>query len=61
MIKEKGFVLEHLFYCLSIYLWLYWVFIAAQAFLQVQCMGATLVVVHGPLIVVASIGAEHRL
>ena len=42
------------------YLWLYWVFLAAQAFLLLQLQGLLFVVLHGLLIVVASLVAEHR-
>ena len=48
--------------CLLTYFWLCWVFVAAQAFcLAVVSRHNSLVVVHGFLIVVASLVAEHRL
>ena len=41
--------------------WLRWVFIAAQAFSSCGEWGLLFVVVHGLLIAVASLVAEHRL
>ena len=47
---------------LLIYLWLHWIFIAAQAFLWLRRAGATLIAVHGILITVASFDlCEHGL
>ena len=45
------------------YLWVCWVFVAAQAFLQLQqgVGGRSLVVMQGCLIAGASLVAEHRL
>ena len=41
------------------YFWLCWVFVAVWAFLWWWRAGSTLVVVHGLLISVASLAAEH--
>ena len=46
---------------LLIYLLLCWVFVAARAFLWLQREGTALVAVHGLLLVVPSLVAEHRL
>ena len=46
----------------NIYLfWLHWVFIAAWVFSSFSKWGCSLVVVHGLLIVVASLAVEHGL
>ena len=45
-----------------IYFWLCWVFVAApRAFSSCGELGLLFVAVHGPLIVMASLVAEHRL
>ena len=54
------FFLIHLF-IFFIYFWLRWVFVAAQAFSSYGKRGPLPVVVHGPLIAVASLVAEHGL
>ena len=46
-------LLFYFFFNLFIYLWLYWVFVAAR--------GLSLVEVHGLLTLVASLVAEHGL
>ena len=44
-----------------IYFWLHWVFVAARACSSCSEWGLLFVVVHGLLIAVASLVAEHRL
>ena len=46
---------------LSIYFWLCWVFVAAQAFLRLWRAGATLVAVHRLLFAEAPLVTEHGL
>ena len=48
-------------FILFIYFWLHWVFIAAWAFSSCSEWGLLFVAVHGLLIAVASLVAEHRL
>ena len=44
------------------FFWLCWVFVAAHGFsLVTTSRGSSLVVVHGPLIALASLAAEHGL
>ena len=48
-------------YLLNLFVWLQWVFVAAHGFsLVVASGGSSLAAVHGLLIAVASLGAEHR-
>ena len=49
----------YLFY--FIYFWLHWVFVAARAFSSCGERGLLFVAVHGFLIAVASLVAEHGL
>ena len=49
------------FYLLTYYLRLGWVFVAAQAFSSCDKRGLLFVAVHGLLIEVASLAAEHGL
>ena len=44
-----------------IYLWLHWVFVAALTFSGFDERGLLFSVVHGLLIAVPSLAAEHRL
>ena len=44
-----------------IYFWLHWVFVAARAFSSCSERGLLFVAVHGLLIAVASLVAEHGL
>ena len=59
-----NFHLSFFFFLMSndfIYFWLCRVFVATQAFLQLQCVGATLELQRVFLVAVASLAAEHRL
>ena len=63
-ILTPGFLFIYLLFILLIYFWLhwvFWVFIAAGELSLVAEHGATLIVVHGLLIAVASLVAEHGL
>ena len=52
----------YLYIYLFIYFWLCWIFIVAHGLsLVVMSGGCSLVALHGLLIVVASLVAEHRL
>ena len=64
--KDTFFLIPAFFFfffliILFIYLRLCWVLVAAQAFLKLWLVGATLVAVHGLLIAVASLVREHGL
>ena len=54
-----GFVC--LFIYLFIYFWLCWVFISVRAFSSCGKRGPLFIAVRGPLTIVASLVAEHRL
>ena len=55
------FFFFNLFIYLFIYFWLCWVFVAARGLSLVAASGDYSVAVHGLLIAVASLVAEHRL
>ena len=46
---------------LFIYFWLCWVFVSVRAFSSCSKQGPLFIAVHGPLTIVASLVAEHRL
>ena len=61
-ITKASILLQIFFLNNFIYFWLCWVFIAAHMLsLVVVSGGYSLVVVHGHLIAVASLVAEHRV
>ena len=49
------------FFFFNLFIWLPWVFVAAHGPSLVAASGGYSVAVHGPLIVVASLVAEHGL
>ena len=58
---SRNFFLKNKFIYVFIYLWLHWVFVAVWAFSSCSKWGLLFVAVHGLLIVVASLVAEHGL
>ena len=56
---KKNFFLN--LFILFIYFWLHWVLVAVQAVSSFGEQGLLFVAVHGLLIAVASLVAEHRL
>ena len=60
--NRRGRWLFFYFYFFVIYFWLHWVFVAAcRLFSSCVEQGLLFVAVHGLLIAVASLVAEHRL
>ena len=56
-----GLFLKINLFILFIYFWLSWVFVAARGLSLVALSGGYFSLVHGLLIAVASLVAEHRL
>ena len=56
------YIYIYIYIYLYIYLWLCWAFVSEHRLSLVEVSrGYSLVVVHGPLIAVASLVAEHRV